>query len=127
MPTATYYKPRGIPMSTLDEVILTIDELEAIRLADHRGYSQKDTAKRLKVSQPTLHRILRAARGKVADALANGKALRIHGGTYRLPSKRFFECSECANQWEEPFGTGRPKECPQCQSPEFHRLALEKE
>lgn len=122
-PRATYYKPRGIPLAALEEVVLTIDELEALRLADYKGLSQSETAQRLGVSQPTLHRILRSARSKVADALANGKSLRIEGGTYTLPSKRFFECFRCQHHWDEPFGTGRPQHCPQCQSPDLHRLA----
>ena len=33
MPQVTYYKPRGIPLTMLECVELTVDELEAIRLA----------------------------------------------------------------------------------------------
>jgi DNA-directed RNA polymerase subunit RPC12/RpoP len=75
------------------------------------------------VSQPTLHRILRSAHAKVADALVNGKALRIDGGPYELPSERWFRCFTCQQKWSESFGTGRPKNCPQCDSHYLRRLA----
>jgi predicted DNA-binding protein (UPF0251 family) len=122
-PSVTHYKPRGIPIGALAEVILNIDELEALRVTDHLRLPQKEAAQQLKVSQPTLHRILRAARSKVADALVNGKALRIHGGPYELPTQRYFVCLTCRTQWSEPFGTGRPNQCPQCDSVYLRRLA----
>lgn len=122
-PTTTYYKPRGIPLATLQEAILSVDELEALRLADYLDLRQQEVAKRLKVSQPTLNRILRSAHYKIADVLVNGKALRIHGGSYELPDQRWFECFSCHHHWVEPFGTGRPRQCPQCQSLAIHRLA----
>lgn len=122
-PSISYYKPRGVPIGALQEVILSVEELEAIRIADYEGLSQKAAASRLNVSQPTFHRVLKEAHTKVADALVNGKALRIHGGTYEVPPERWFECFQCRHQWTEPYGTGRPKACPQCQNPGLHRLA----
>lgn len=102
-----------------------MDELEAVRLADYLDLRQQNVAERLRVSQPTLNRILQSAHYKVADALVNGKALRIHGGRYELPERRWFECFSCHHQWTEPFGTGRPPRCPHCQSLVLHRLAQE--
>lgn len=122
-PNITYYKPRGIPIGTIGEVVLNIDEFEAIRVKDLEGMPQKDAAQRLKVSQPTLHRILKSAHTKIAEALVNGKALRIEGGPYQLPSKRQFWCFTCQHRWDEPFGTGRPKHCPRCESHYLRRLA----
>ncbi len=68
------------PLETSDTgtIMLKGEELEAIRLTDHEGNSQQDAAKMMGVSQPTLHRILRAARKKVGQALTEGKILRIH-------------------------------------------------
>jgi len=80
LPQATYYKPRGIPMGVLEQVALTVDELEAIRLADLEGLYQEEAAQRMNVSRQTFGRILEAAHRKVADALVNGKALSIDGG-----------------------------------------------
>lgn len=80
MPGSTYFKPRGIPVTALEEVVLSDDEFEAIRLADYEGLYQEAAAERMNVSRPTFGRILESARRKTADALLNGKALRIEGG-----------------------------------------------
>lgn len=72
-----YFKPRGIPMSDLQEVILNDDEIEAIRLADCEGLYQEDAAKKMKISRQTFGRIIESAHHKVADALINGKALKL--------------------------------------------------
>jgi uncharacterized protein len=81
-PGVTFFKPRGIPVTELEEVRLKVDELEAIRLKDLEGLEQEQTAVKMGISQPTLHRILLSAHTKIADALVNGKALRIEGGDY---------------------------------------------
>ncbi len=80
LPQATYYKPRGVPMRMLQQVALTVDELEALRLADLEGLYQEEAAGRMNVSRQTFGRIVEAARKKVADALVHGKALSIEGG-----------------------------------------------
>ena len=74
---AKYFKPRGIPMDELMEVVLSADEVEAIRLADHDGLYQEEAATQMKISRPTFGRILESAHSKIADALINGKALRL--------------------------------------------------
>ena len=83
-PGAIYFKPVGVPMSNLEEVILTMEEFEAIRLKDFEGLDQTDAAEKMNVSQPTFNRILSSARSKIADALTNGKAIRIEGGNYEF-------------------------------------------
>lgn len=80
LPQTTYYKPRGVPLRALEQVALTVDELEAIRLADLEGLYQEEAAQKMNVSRQTFGRIVEAARKKVADALVNGKALSIEGG-----------------------------------------------
>ncbi|MCK5676412.1 MAG: DUF134 domain-containing protein [Verrucomicrobia bacterium] len=79
-PEATWFKPTGIPMRDLEEVVLTFDEIEAIRLADAEGLYQEQVAEHMKVSRPTIGRILASARQKIAKALVQGKAIRIEGG-----------------------------------------------
>lgn len=76
-PGVSYFKPRAIPLSILDEVDLTIDELEALRLCDLKDLEQKEAAKKMKISQSTLQRILTSARKKVTEALTEGKAIKI--------------------------------------------------
>jgi len=76
-PKAVYFKPRAVPLSTLEEVELSLDEIEALRLCDLEGLDQVEAAKRMKISQATLCRILTSARKKVAEALIEGKAIKI--------------------------------------------------
>jgi uncharacterized protein len=86
-PGLTYFKPAGIRLVDLEESVLTVDEFEALRLKDLEGLEQETAAGRMAVSQPTFHRILSSARKKIADAIVNGKAIRIEGGTYQLNGK----------------------------------------
>ena len=83
-PTAEYFKPRGIPLSQLEEVRLTVEELEALRLADLEGLYQEAVSERMGVSRQTVQRMLNSARKKVATALTCGNALRIEGGNYTV-------------------------------------------
>jgi len=76
-PEVTYFKPAGIPLNQLQEVILNPDELEALRLQNILKLDQIESAKKMEISQPTLHRILLSAKEKITDALVNGKAIRI--------------------------------------------------
>lgn len=85
-PGITYFKPAGTPMRLLEEISLTLDEFEALRLADLEGLYQEQAALKMGVSRPTFSRIVENARKKIADALVNGKALRIGGGPVLPPS-----------------------------------------
>lgn len=76
-PNVTYFKPRAVPLSMLEEVDLGIDELEALRLCDYKNLKQTEAAKKMKISQSTLQRILTSARRKVAEVLTEGKAIKI--------------------------------------------------
>ena len=86
-PDVTYFKPRGIPLGELEESILTIDEFEAVRLKDFEGSEQEECAKKMNISQPTFHRLILSARKKIADAIVNGKALKIEGGNFKIIKK----------------------------------------
>ncbi len=83
-PGVAYFKPAGVPMRGLEPVVLTLEEFEAIRLKDHEGLNQTKSAKSMGVSQPTFQRIYDSARKKIADAIVNGKPIRIEGGHYTL-------------------------------------------
>jgi len=83
-PHATWFKPTGVPLRDLEEVVLTLDEIEAIRLADSEGLYQEQVAEQMKVSRPTVGRILASARQKVANALVQGKAIRMEGGIINI-------------------------------------------
>jgi len=121
IPESNYFKPKGIPLSLLEEVVLTVDEFEAIRLADLEGLYQEQAAGKMNVSRQTFGRIVESAHKKVAEALAQGKALKIEGGEFEMASMRKFRCDECEHSWELPYGTGRPENCPSCKSSNIHR------
>ena len=87
-PGVNYFKPRAIPLMDLKEVEISVEEFEAIRLKDHKGYEQKKVAKQMGVSQPTLNRLLKSAHKKIAEALTTGKAIKIHGGNYLIRKKK---------------------------------------
>ena len=76
-PNVTYFKPRAVPLSMLEEVDLSLDELETLRLCDLKNLEQTEAARKMKISQSTLQRILTSARKKVAQALIEGKAIKI--------------------------------------------------
>ncbi|BFT95079.1 hypothetical protein MNSC_10870 [Minisyncoccus archaeophilus] len=76
-PQATYFKPRAIPLSSLEEVSLTMEEVEALRLCDYKEMSQKEASVEMGISQSTIQRILTLARKKVVEAIVEGKAIRI--------------------------------------------------
>ena len=76
-PNSSYFKPAGIRMIELKESVLTMPEFEAIRLVDLNEVSQEQAGKQMQISQPTLSRILKSGRKKIADAIINGKAIKI--------------------------------------------------
>lgn len=77
LPNVTYFKPKGVPLSILEEVSLLPDEIEAIKLHDVDGLEQITAAAKMQISQPTFGRILNAAYKKIANAIITGKAIRI--------------------------------------------------
>ncbi len=118
IPEVTYFKPAGIPARILEEVCLSVEEAEAIRLKDLEGLEQEECAQRMNISRPTFHRVLESARNKLADALLNGKAIRIEGGNFEMVMRPF----RCINghEWDVPFETMiamPPRFCPTCNTP----------
>ncbi|MBE0479999.1 MAG: DUF134 domain-containing protein [Dehalococcoidia bacterium] len=123
IPVVTYFKPAGIRLAELEEVKLLVEEAEAIRLRDLDGLDQEDCAGKMNVSRSTFSRILDSARQKIADALLNGKAIRIEGGNFELAMRRF-RCLE-GHEWEVPFETmisTPPEFCPRCETPSIMPL-----
>lgn len=97
LPKSLYFKPRGIPSHELEEVVLTLGEWEAVRLADWEGFYQEDAAEKMNVSRQTFGNTVASAHKKIAEALVENKALRIEGGE-----------SGCRG------GHGQEDECPGC-------------
>ena len=101
-PPCQIFKPAGVPLTELTEVTLTLDEVEALRLADLDGLYQEQAGERMNISRATFGRIVEQARRKVADALLHGKALRLEGGTVAMSG----ESNKPANN-REGRGSGR--------------------
>lgn len=72
-----YFKPKGVRLSSLEQIDLTFDEIEALKYVDLEELNMDEAAKKLKVSKPTVCRIVNGARKKMADAVINGKAINI--------------------------------------------------
>ncbi|MFZ2385592.1 MAG: DUF134 domain-containing protein [Candidatus Omnitrophota bacterium] len=87
LPGERCFRPRCKPSHKLEGVILNIDEFEAMRLVCLEGMKHKEAAQLMKISRPTLSRIMASACKKVTDALVNVKAIRIEGGCCTVVKK----------------------------------------
>ena len=108
--------PQGY--SRWPEIIVQLEELEAVRLKDKVGLDQVECAASMGVSRATFQRILGAARLKIATALVEGRSIIIQGGNYTVKN-RVFECIDCRHVWEvEPCSAGGKHgyeiACPKC-------------
>ncbi len=124
-PDVKYFKPAGIPLRELEEVLLSLEEVEAIRLKELEGLDQEAGAEKMNVSRPTFQRILASGRKKMADALLNGRTIRIEGGSFEMALRRF----KCRNghEWDVPFEVMTitpPRLCPSCSTTNIEPLAL---
>ncbi|NLL89645.1 MAG: DUF134 domain-containing protein [Dehalococcoidales bacterium] len=117
IPGITYFKPTGIPLDELEEVVLSLEEAEALRLKELEELEQEQGAQKMNVSRPTFQRILAAARQKVADAILNGKAIRIEGGNYEIVADRF-RCRG-GHEWKVDDNIVVPAVCPRCDNAEI--------
>ncbi len=118
MPGITYFKPAGIPLRMLDEIRLTVEEIEAIRLKDLEDLDQEQCAEKMNISRPTFQRVLESARKKLAEALLSGKAIRIEGGNFEM-APLHFTCPT-GHEWEAPFEVAMKaaqQSCPVCSTP----------
>ncbi|TCD47136.1 DUF134 domain-containing protein [Chlorobium sp. N1] len=115
------FKPAGIPLEELEEIEMSLDEFEALRLADFEGLYQESAARQMHVSRQTFGNILASARRKVGEMLVTGKGLTITGGTIMMTEKRIFRCASCGHEWSIEHGVQRPVVCPSCNSENIHR------
>src|SRR4030042_2670429 len=82
IPLFVYYKPHGVSLDKLDEIILTMEEIEAFKLKDRENLEQIDAARVMGISRSTFQRLLKSARKKVITAIVEGKAIKFEGGNY---------------------------------------------
>lgn len=126
-PACRLFQPSGGPIPVLEEVVLSMDEFEAIRLADLEGLYHEQAAGNMNVSRQTFGRIIGTARRKVAKALSEGHILRIEGGDVEMRDERAFTCDQCRQVWSQPERSGRPRQCPRCSSTSMCRSGTEHE
>ncbi|MBP1743560.1 MAG: hypothetical protein H6Q58_538 [Firmicutes bacterium] len=113
-PEETYFVPLGKPKCELSEVVLKVEELEAMRLKDIEELSQEECAQKMQISRQTFQNIIDSARKKVAMALTAGNAIRIGGGSFRPHYCRFM-CRDCGAEYEINYEKDKYA-CPECGS-----------
>ncbi len=112
------YKPFGVPMRELESVIMTVEEYEALRLADYEDLTHEEAAFRMDVSRPTFTRLYDKARKNIAKAFAEGKAIIIKGGTF-ISGNYWYRCSSCH---ETTVSTTPEENCIKCNSDKIIRI-----
>lgn len=121
LPGVNFYKPAGIPMKDLEEIVVTLEEIEAIRLKDMEKLEQEEAAAAMGISRPTFQRVLLSAREKIATALLQGKAIRIEGGNFQMSYHRF-RCRG-GHEWESDFPVNSlPGSCPACRTTDIRAI-----
>lgn len=108
IPDVKFFKPAGIRKRDLEEIVLSLEEVETIRLKDGEGLTQQEAADKMEVSRPTFQRVLTKARKKISEALLEGKALKFEGGNYDFKPR----CPQCGEDIESPGRHGRRKGAP---------------
>ena len=114
IPNFKNFKPSGIPRKMLKKMELTLDEYEAIRLADYSKLEHLEASEKMKISRPTFTRLIDQARQKVATALIDGMELIIEGGNVNLKNT-IYECRDCGDIQESPMEQ-ETDGCPDCGS-----------
>ncbi|MCD4793343.1 MAG: DUF134 domain-containing protein [Bacteroidales bacterium] len=120
-PFYTRFKPTGIAAKDLKQLTLSLDEYEAIRLADFYGMSQEEAAEEMEISRPTFTRLIEQARKKMADFLINGKVLILEGGNIHFKNN-VIRCEDCGHMFTTSLQT-IIQNCPNCDSSNLTNLA----
>ena len=118
-PQIRCFRPETIDEIEFEDVEITLDEFESVRLRDYQKIHQKKAAEMMGVSQPTFHRIITSAREKIATALVEGKIIKIKGGNYVTYKKRY-SCGACGFEWHSP--EKEYENCPECGSTDMHAV-----
>ena len=120
-PIFSRFKPVGIRGNESKQVLLTLDEYEAFRLADHEGLSHEAAAEEMEISRPTFSRIIENARKKIAMLIIKGNTLSIEGGNINFRNN-ILRCQDCGHMFKIGFNQ-MFSECPACQSKNLINLA----
>ena len=120
-PLFSEFKPIGVRGQNLKQIVLTLDEFEAFRLADQLGLSHADAAEEMKISRSTFSRLIAKARKKIADFIIQGRLLTIEGGSVHF---RFniIQCQDCNLMFQMNLSQAITA-CPECNSTRIINLA----
>jgi len=120
LPRCYSFKPIGISRRNLEQVQLSLDEYEAIRLADYLQLDHAEAAERMGISRPTFTRLIEKARYKISLILVEGKQLNIGGGNIDVRKTRF-RCKSCGD-FQEQTTQEDLKDCPECGSENLENM-----
>lgn len=120
-PKFYHFKPAGIPSRALNSIILSVDEFEAIRLADFNNLDHQEASELMNISRPTFTRLIEKARQKVAKVLIEGSELIVEGGNIEFVNN-IYQCRRCGNIKKKPMHDQITK-CPKCDSDELDSFA----
>ena len=120
-PLYSEFKPIGVSGVSLKQVLLSLDELEALRLADYQGLSHEEAAEEMNISRSTFSRLIEQARKKIADFLVHGKLLTIDGGSVHFRNN-IIRCLDCGYMFKTNINVPL-QNCPDCDSINLLNLA----
>ncbi|MBN2016972.1 MAG: DUF134 domain-containing protein [Candidatus Cloacimonetes bacterium] len=120
-PLCSRFKPVGIPARLLQVVDLSVDEYEALRLADYEGLEHKEAAEKMGISRPTFTRLIDQARKKIASGIIDGKEISIGGGDFQF-QQHVARCRSCGTILD--YAQRVPKICPECNDSDLENLNL---
>lgn len=120
-PLFSHFKPAGMGVEDMPQIVLTLDEFEAFRLADQLGYSHAQAAEEMGISRSTFSRLIEKARKKVADFIIQGRVLTIAGGSVHFRIN-ILQCSDCGHSFKVKLDE-EISDCPECQSEKILNMA----
>ncbi len=119
-PRFSNYKPSGIPRTSLKQIVITLDEYEAFRLADYTGLDHLEASVKMGISRPTFSRLIEKARHKIAQAIIDGHELIIEGGNIDF-YQGMYRCRDCGDEQTHPMNE-TVEDCPECGSEDIEDL-----
>ncbi len=115
------FKPTGIEGKQLNNIFMSIDEYEAIRLADFLGLNHEEASIEMKISRSTFTRLIEMARKKLSQMLVKGKKLNIEGGNIHF-KQNIIECNNCGHMFKIDIGSSFDV-CPNCEAHDLFNVA----
>ena len=120
-PLFNEFKPVGVKRMDLQSINLSLDEYEAIRLADSLGLSHLESSEEMNVSRSTFSRLIESARKKIAEFILQGKILKIEGGNIHFDNN-IIKCHGCGHMFKISI-TEHIDQCPECKSTDLFNMA----